>query len=185
MSSSALSPNAMKTAATVLIVEGVVLALLGLGALLLPALGGLAAAIFIGWILIASGIMGLVSAFTTRPHVHFWWSLFSGMIAVAAGIVALLFPPAAIVGLTVVIAAWLAVDGVNSIMLAVHTRRAHGGAAVWLVIAALIDWLLAVFLISLSVMGAAIALGVIVGVDLVLGGLALVAMGVSLSRRPA
>lgn len=172
-----------KTAATILIVEGVVLALLGLLSLALPVLGGLAAAIFVGWILVASGVMGIVTAFTTKPHVHFWWSLFSGAIAVIAGAVALIYPPAAIVGLTLVIAAWLAVDGVNSLMLASHVHKAHGSGAVWLVLTALVDWLLAIFLVGLSVSHAAVALGVIVGVDLFLGGLALIALGSSLRRR--
>jgi uncharacterized membrane protein HdeD (DUF308 family) len=172
-----------KSAATILIVECVVLAILGVGALFAPVLAGLAAAIFIGWILIASGIMGVIAAFTTKPHVHFWWSLCSGVVAIIAGLVSLWLPGAAIFGLTLVIAAWLAVDGINSIMAALHLRKAHGGSAFWLVAVAIIDWLLAVFLLSLSLIGAAVAIGVIVGVDLLFGGAALIAMGVSLRRK--
>jgi membrane protein HdeD len=174
-----------KSAATILIIEGVVLALLGLGALFLPVLASLAVAILVGWILAASGIMGVVAAFTTRPHVHFWWSLFSGIIAIIAGGVALVFPPAAIVGLTIVIAVWLAMDGVNSFMAAAHARKAHGGAAFWLSAAGVVDWVLAVFLVFLPAMGEAVALGVIVGVDLLFGGFALIGLGAHLRRRSA
>lgn len=179
------TPTAARSAATILIIEGVVLALLGIGALFLPVLASLAAAVLVGWILVASGLMGIVSAFTTRPHVHFWWSLFSGIIAVVAGGVALAFPPAAIVGLTIVIAVWLAMDGVNSFMAAAHARKAHGGAAFWLMAAGVIDWILAAFLVFLPAMGEAVALGVIVGVDLLLGGLALIGMGAHLRQRSA
>lgn len=174
-----------KSAATILIVEGVVMALLGVGALCLPVLASLAAALVVGWILVASGIMGVVAAFTTRPHVHFWWSLVSGIIAILAGAIALVFPPAAIVGLTIVIAVWLAMDGVNSFMAAGHARKAHGGAAAWLVVAGIIDWLLAAFLVFLPAIGEAVALGVIVGVDLLLGGFALIGLGAHLRRRSA
>lgn len=179
------TPTAQRSAATILIIEGVVMALLGFGALFAPVLASLAAAVLVGWILVASGIMGIVSAFTTRPHVHFWWSLCSGIIAVVAGGVALAFPPAAIVGLTVVIAIWLAMDGLNSFMAASHARTAHGGAAAWLAAAGVIDWVLAAFLVLLPAMGEAVALGVIVGVDLLLGGFALIGMGGHLRKRSA
>lgn len=174
-----------KSAGVILIIEGVVLALLGVGALFLPVLASLAVAILVGWILVASGIMGIVSAFTTRPHVHFWWSLFSGVIAIIAGAIALMFPPAAVVGLTIVIAVWLAIDGVNSFMAAGHARKAHGGAAFWLVAAGVIDWILAAVLVFLPALGEAVALGVIVGVDLMLGGFALIGMGAHLRKRSA
>lgn len=173
-----------KAAATILIIEGVVLALLGVGALLLPVLASLAAAILVGWILVASGVMGVVSAFTTRPHVQFWSSLVSGIIALIAGVIALQFPPAAIEGLTIVIAVWLAMDGVSSFMAAAHARKAHGGAALWLIVAGIVDWVLAAFLVFLPFMGEAAALGVIVGVDLLLGGVALIGMGAHLHKRP-
>lgn len=179
------TPTAQRSAATILIIEGAVMALLGVGALFLPVLASLAAALVLGWILVATGIMGVVAAFTTRPHVHFWWSLVSGIIAILAGAIALAFPPAAIVGLTIVIAVWLAMDGVNSFMAASHARKAHGAAAAWLAGAGVIDWVLAIFLVLLPAMGEAVALGVIVGVDLLLGGFALIGMGAHLRKRSA
>jgi uncharacterized membrane protein HdeD (DUF308 family) len=179
------STTTPKNAATVLILEGVVLAVLGLLALAMPWLASLAAAIFIGWILIATGIMGVVAAFATKPHVHFWWSLCSGAIAIVAGGIALWQPAAAIVGLTIVIAAWLAIDGINSAMAATHLGKTHKSAAVWLVVTAIVDWVLAAFLLMLPVFGAVIAFGVIVGVDLLLGGAALIAMGATLRRQSA
>jgi uncharacterized membrane protein HdeD (DUF308 family) len=187
VSGAAFPPSAAspKSAATILIIEGAVLAILGVLALALPVLASLAAAIFIGWVLLAAGVVGVVSAFTTRPHVHFWWSLFSGIVAIVAGVVALWIPAAAILSMTLVIAAWLAVDGVNSVMVALSLRKAHGGTALWLVAVAIVDWLLAAFLIMLPLMGEAVAFGVIVGIDLLFGGGALVAMGVSLRRKLA
>jgi uncharacterized membrane protein HdeD (DUF308 family) len=179
------SATTARNAATVLILEGVVLAILGLIALALPLLASLAAAIFIGWILIASGIMGVVSAFATKPHVHFWWSLLSGVIAIAAGVLALLTPGAAIIGLTIVIAAWLAIDGINSAMAAMHLRKTHDSGVVWLVLAAIVDWVLAACLLMLPAFGAVIAFGVIVGIDLFLGGVALVFLGAGLRRKAA
>jgi uncharacterized membrane protein HdeD (DUF308 family) len=128
--------------------------------------------------------MGVVSAVTTRSHVHFGWSLCSGLIAIVAGLIALLFPAAAIVSLTVLIAVWLTMDGVNAFMAAGHAGKAHGAAALWLTAAGIVDWVLAAVLVFLPLMGEAAALGVIVGVDLLLGGAALIAMGAHLHKRP-
>jgi uncharacterized membrane protein HdeD (DUF308 family) len=190
MSTGAAFPTGTRTAtprsaATILIIEGVVLALLGIGALLLPVLASLAVAILVGWVLVASGLMGVASAFTTRPHVHFWSSLISGLVAVIAGAIALVFPPAAIVGLTVVIAVWLGIDGVNAFVAAGHARKDHGGASLWLMAAGVVDWILAAVLVFLPAMGEAVALGVIVGVDLLFGGFALIGMGAHLHKRSA
>lgn len=170
-------------AAAYLIVQGVVLMLLGVLGLAAPVLAGLAVAIFVGFLLIVGGIASAVSAFVTRPHMHFWWSLFSGIIAVIAGLFALVYPKVAVVGLTLVIAVWLAIDGVNSIMLAIEVRRTHGHGVVWLVLAAIVDWVLAALLVFLPPEAAAVALGVIVGVGLLFRGAALTAMGVTLRRK--
>jgi uncharacterized membrane protein HdeD (DUF308 family) len=174
-----------RTATTVLIVEGCVLALLGLGALAAPVIAGLTAAIFVGWALIAVGVMGLVAAFRTRPHVHFYWSLASGGVAIAAGLFTLIYPLAGVVVLSLVIAAWLALDGVNSVMIAVHVRKGHRAAAVWPALGALIDFALAAFLLVLTATGAVIAVGVIVGVDLIFGGMAVAGMGLAMRRALA
>ena len=49
-----------------------------------PILAGIATAVLFGWILIAAGAVGLFGAFTSRPRVHFWWSLFSAALAIIA-----------------------------------------------------------------------------------------------------
>ena len=51
--------------------------------------------------------------------------------------------------------------------------------------AGVVDWVLAAFLVFLPAMGEAVALGVIVGVDLLLGGFALIGMGAHLRQRSA
>ena len=48
------------------LVEGIVLVLLGTLAILLPALASLAFTIFFGWLLLISGIVGLVTTLMAR-----------------------------------------------------------------------------------------------------------------------
>src|SRR5438046_10594696 len=72
--------------------EGIVLALLGLAAMIVPPLASLAIAIFLGWMFLISGIAGLFATFWARQTPGFWWSLFSAALAVLAGCIVLARP---------------------------------------------------------------------------------------------
>ena len=67
------------------LIEGVILVILGVAAIVLPPLATLAFTIIIGWIFLISGIVGLITTFWARHAPGFWWSLVSGIIGVAAG----------------------------------------------------------------------------------------------------
>lgn len=171
-----------KTASGFLFAEGALLILFGVAAIAFPALAGIATAVLLGWILTATGIAGLVGAFTSKPHVHFLWSLISSGLAIAAGLAIAFHPIAGATVLIIVIAAWLMLDGVSTLMIALDLRRAGRRWWGWLVASAVVDWLFAFMMFFLSPVGGLLAVGVIVGIDLVLGGLALLTIGLALRR---
>src|SRR3979411_3102691 len=74
------------------LLEGIVLIVLGSLAVLVPAVATLAATIFFGWILLLSGIMGLIATMRARQAPGFGWSLLSAIIGIVAGIVLLAMP---------------------------------------------------------------------------------------------
>src|SRR6478736_7220445 len=59
------------------LVEGILLAILGLAAIIVPPLASLAVTIFLGWMFLVSGIGGLVVSYWARQMPGFWWSLIS------------------------------------------------------------------------------------------------------------
>ena len=71
------------------LVEGIILVVLGLLAIIIPPLATIAVTIFLGWLFLISGIVGLVTTFWARHAPGFWWSLLSAVLAIAAGIVLL------------------------------------------------------------------------------------------------
>src|SRR5580700_7222111 len=75
--SSAAIDNPPRSLPWFLIVEGLLVVALGVAAVVFPVMAGVAAAVLFGWILIAVGAVGLVGAFSSRPRVHFGWSLVS------------------------------------------------------------------------------------------------------------
>src|SRR5712691_9090487 len=80
-------------------VEGVILVVLGLAAILIPQMASLAVAILIGWLFLISGMVGLFTTFWLRHAPGFSWSLVSALLAIAAGIVLLGWPVSGVLSL--------------------------------------------------------------------------------------
>ena len=65
--------------------EGIILMVLGAAAIVVPPLAGVATTIFLGWLFLIGGIVGVVSTFGARKAPGFAWSLLSAVVAVIAG----------------------------------------------------------------------------------------------------
>jgi uncharacterized membrane protein HdeD (DUF308 family) len=163
--------------------EGIVLALLGLAAMILPPLASLAVTIFLGWMFLISGAAGLIVTFWARQMPGFWWSLFSAALAVLAGLLLLARPMQGVLTLTIVVGAYFLAEGVATIMYALEHRRELSERWSWLLVSGLMDILIA-FLIIAGLPGSAEwAIGLLVGINLVLGGASLI--GMALAARNA
>jgi len=158
---------------TWLTIEGVLLIVLGVFALLAPLFAGLALAVTLGVVLVVAGAIGLITAFAGRNHAHHGWSLASAAIALVVGILILVWPLAAAAGLTIVLGAYLLLDGISLIMLSLDHRRRGDRRWGWLLVSGVVDLLLAAVLITLSAVGSTVLVGIIVGFDLILAGIAL------------
>jgi len=156
--------------------EGIVLLLLGFAAITVPPLATFAVEILIGWLLLASGIIGLITTLRMRSAPGFWWSLLSAVVGVIAGVVLLAWPVSGAVSLTLVLTVFLFLEGFASIMMALQHR--HGFAARWamLLLSGVVDLILAGIILAGLPGTAAWAIGLLVGINLVFGGTALISM---------
>jgi uncharacterized membrane protein HdeD (DUF308 family) len=164
--------------------EGIVLAVLGLIAVIVPPIATLTVEILIGWLLLASGIVGLVSTFRTRGAPGFAWSLVSALIALAAGIILLTWPLSGTVSLTLVLSIFLLFEGVVSIALSLSHRADFSGRWTMLLFSGVVDVVLAVIIFAGLPGTAAWAIGLLIGINLIFGGGALIAMALH-ARGPA
>ena len=163
--------------------EGILLAILGLAAMILPPLASLAVTIFLGWMFLISGVAGLALTFWARQMPGFWWSLISAVLAIAAGIILLLRPVQGTLTLTIVVGAYFLAEGVTTIMYALEHRRELSERWSWLLVSGIVDILLAGIIIS-GLPGTALwAIGLLVGINLVFGGATLI--GMALAARKA
>src|SRR5271155_1609802 len=99
------------------LIEGIVLLILGIFAILIPNVATLAVEVFVGWVLLLSGVVGLISTFRMRGAPGFGWSLLSAVIAIAAGVILLAWPLSGVLSLTLILTAFLTIEGVASIMM--------------------------------------------------------------------
>jgi uncharacterized membrane protein HdeD (DUF308 family) len=159
------------------VIEGVVLLVLGLLAILVPPLATLGVTIFLGWLFALSGVMGLIATFWARGAPGFWWSLVSALLGLAVGVILLASPVGGAISLTLVLIAFFIIEGVASVMYALDHRREPSGRWGWMLFSGLVDLVLAMMLLAGLPGTAAWALGILVGVNMIFGGTALLAMG--------
>jgi uncharacterized membrane protein HdeD (DUF308 family) len=165
------------------LIEGIVLVVLGILAIIVPPLATITFTLFLGWLFLISGIMGLVSTFWARHAPGFWWSLFSAVLALAAGLVLLAWPVSGAVSLTLLLIVFFTIEGVLSIMYALEHKKELSGRWGWMLASGVIDLVLAA-IILIGLPGTAVwALGLLVGINMLFGGSALIAMALH-ARTP-
>jgi uncharacterized membrane protein HdeD (DUF308 family) len=161
------------------LIEGILLVILGLAAMIVPPLASLAVTIFLGWMFLITGIAGLVLTFWARQMPGFWWSLISAALAVGAGIILLARPAQGILTLTIVVGAYFLAEGVASIMYALEHRRELSERWSWMVFAGVLDIVISAMIITGLPGSAEWAIGLLVGINLLFGGASLIGMALA------
>src|SRR5246127_2769162 len=159
--------------------EGLLLVFLGIAARIVPPLASLAITIFLGWMFLISGIGGLFITYWARNAPGFWWSLISAALAVLAGGVLLARPVQGVLTLTIVLGAYFLAEGVTTIMYALEHRKELSGRWSWLLVAGLMDLLIAFFVIAGLPDSTEWTLGLLVGINLLFGGATLIGMALA------
>jgi uncharacterized membrane protein HdeD (DUF308 family) len=158
------------------LVEGVVLLVLGATAVVLPAIATLAVTILFGWLFLVSGIVGLMTSFWMRHAPGFWWSLLSAVLGIVVGAMLLGSPLTGAFSLTLVLISFFLIEGAVSIMFALDHKRELSGQWGWMLISGIVDLALAVMIFAGLPSTAAWAVGLLVGINMLFGGTALIAM---------
>lgn len=158
------------------LVEGVILVILGVLAIVIPPVATLAVTILIGWLFIVSGIVGLVTTFMARQAPGFWWSLLSAVVAIAAGVLLLVWPLSGVLTLTLLLIVFFTIEGVLTIMYALEHKKELSGRWGWMLASGIIDLVLAAIILAGLPGTAAWAIGLLVGINLLFGGVSMIAM---------
>jgi uncharacterized membrane protein HdeD (DUF308 family) len=156
--------------------EGIILLILGILSIVIPPIATIAVEVLVGWLLLMSGVVGLIATLRMRSAPGFWWSLISAVLGIVAGVVLLRWPLSGALSLTLILTVFLVVEGLVSILYAFEHKRELSGRWGAMLFSGLVDLLLAGIIFSGFPGTAAWAIGLLVGVNLVFGGSALIAM---------
>ncbi|WP_254862031.1 HdeD family acid-resistance protein [Halovivax gelatinilyticus] len=155
-----------------LALAGIVVGLLGILAISFPFATGLSITYGIGLLLILSGIVHGGHALTVRGWRGQLWQLVVGVVSVVAGLVIVANPVLGLASLTLLAAAYLLADGVAELWLSSRLESRSGRWSVAL--SGFLSAVLAGLLLAGFPADSAWAIGVLVGVSLLLTGLSMV-----------
>ena len=150
--------------------------LLGVLAIVVPNIATLAVEVLIGWLLLVSGVVGLIATLRMRSAPGFGWSLLSAVIGIVAGLVLLRWPLSGALSLTLILTAFLTIEGVASIFFALEHKRELSGRWGMMLFSGVVDLILAGMIFAGLPATAAWAIGLLIGINMVFGGSALIAM---------
>jgi uncharacterized membrane protein HdeD (DUF308 family) len=156
-----------------------VLVILGLAAMIVPPVASIAVTVMLGWMFFISGIAALLMTLWARQMPGFIWSLISAVLGIGAGIVLLTRPAESTLTLTFVVGIYFLAEGVATIMYALQHRKELSERWSWMAFSGVMDILIAFFIISGLPGSAGWAIGLLVGINLVIGGSSLIGMALA------
>lgn len=161
-----------------LLALGVLLSVLGLLLIAAPALGTLAIDLLVGWFLIIGGIAQLIHACMEKAWRGFLLELASGALYLVVGFLLVFYPLAGAQALTIFLAAFLLVEGIVRIAMALRLRQAQGWG--WLLFGGIVTVILALLIWMQWPASALWVIGLLVGINLLFTGWSLTMMAIAM-----
>jgi len=166
--------EAVRTHWIMFLVQGIIMVVLGVLAIIWPQISTLAVDLYVGWMFLLSGLTGLITMFVASSVAAFLWSLFTAALSLFVGVLLLWHPVEGAVSLTLVLISFFIAEGIFQIAAAIRHREAFPDSWGWLLMSGLADLVLAAMLIWGWPSTAIWALGLIAGLNLITSGLAIV-----------
>src|SRR6266851_8410400 len=165
------------------ILWGVLLIMFGVVAIGSPLLAAVAVNALIAWLIILAGVVHLVVAFHAHGAGSLIWKLLVGLAYIAFGGYLLMHPLLGVASLTLLLASLFLIEGVLDIVSYARLRPAKGAG--WLLFDGLVTLLLSLLIWVHWPSSSAWAIGTLVGVSLIMSGVARVMMSLAVRRLTA
>ena len=170
------TPVAMvRKASTVSILWGVLLIVFGMVAVGLPLAAAVAVNAMVAWLIILAGIVHLMVAFRVHGASRRIWKVLVGVAYVCFGVYLIWRPLLGVASLTLLLASLFLIEGILNIVLYVKMRPIH----IWVLIDGIVTLLLGLMIYMQWPSSSAWAIGTLVGVSLIISGVARVAMSLA------
>lgn len=156
------------------LLKGVLLVVAGILAIMVPMVAALAIELIIGWLFLISGIIQGVLSFQKFRVPGFWSTFISAILAIIIGVMLVAKPLHGMVALTVLLAAFFAIEGIIEIIMGLELRSFKNWG--WFIASGVIAIVLSVIIFSGLPGTASWAIGTLVGINMLFGGFALISL---------
>ena len=153
------------------LIQGALMVLGGVLALIYPIVSSVAVVLFLGWILILSGVVQGFSLIGAKDVPHFWLQLVSVVLSVIVGVLFLRHPGEGLLTLTLLLIVFFMVEGFSKLIFALTIRPFPNWG--WVLASGIIGILLSFYLWANLPVTAVWLLGVLIGIQLICEGAAL------------
>ncbi len=157
-----------------LLVGGLLL-LLGLVGIILPTVLSLVASAFLGWVLLAAGVLSLYFAFLTKWRSA--WSWVKALLLTVTGVLILVNPVAGIMAVALLIALYLFMDALGNFALA-QGLYPHSGWG-WMAANGVLSFGLGLLMVFAFPATTVVLVGLYLGISLLFDGIALIMLGLA------
>ena len=163
-----------------LIFLGVVTVILGVIAIAAPFLTGITVTVFVGFLVLASGIAQIVHALKSKQWGTGIWGTIIGLLGCFAGLILILRPIVGLATLALLLAFYFLVDGISEIIAAFKIKPDQGWG--WVLFNGIIALLLGVMIWRQWPVSGAWAIGVLFGIHMLMSGWTMVVLGAGARR---
>ena len=153
------------------LVQGVLMVVAGILALVYSFIASVAIVYLLGWVLIASGVLQGIGLIGARDVPHYWLQLISVVLAILIGVLLLRQPESGLLIMTVLLIVFFMVEGMAKIIFALTIRPFPNWG--WVLASGMVGILLALILWANMPLSSEWVLGVLLGIQLVCEGAAL------------
>lgn len=147
------------------LVQGVILLIAGVLAVLYPAISSVAVINLLGWLLIISGLAQAIGLIGAGQVPHFWLQLISVALAVLIGLLFLRDPAQSLLTLTLLLIVFFMIEGISKVVFALTIRPLPNWGLVFA--SGLAGIVLSVLLWSMLPVTAIWLIGLLLGVQLI------------------
>jgi uncharacterized membrane protein HdeD (DUF308 family) len=153
------------------LLQGLLMVVAGVLALVYPLLASVAMVYLLAWILIISGVLQGIGLIGARDVPHYWLQLISVVLAIVIGVLLLNQPESGLLVMTVLLIVFFMVEGISKIIFALTIRPFPNWG--WVLGSGLVGIVLAVYLWANMPIASELVLGILLGIMLISEGAAL------------
>ncbi len=175
--------DVVRQASTWSIVWGVLLIIFGMLAIGSPMVAAVAVNVVIAWLIILAGVVHLILAFHAHGAGSLIWKLLVGIAYLFFGAYLIMHPVLGVASLTLILASLFLIEGILNIIL-FFKMRSLGGSS-WVLVDGVVTLLLGLMIYLQWPSSSAWAIGILVGVSMIISGVTRVMLSLAVRQATA